>query len=212
MSDDHLPRSVVWGLRSLGEGTAAVRHLRDCAECAAKLRGAETRIAEIVARAVEATPPLNLRDRVLASSTKAPRLVRFADVVARMLDVSHERALECLAAVDEPSQWEETPFDGVKRMPIEGGPRTRGAVTHFVRVEPGKIVPMHEHLGPEVGIFLQGRGRGPTGKLCGPGDIDEYAIGTAHSVEGLPSVTSVMLVVAHGGVRFDNDFLLLPKR
>lgn len=212
MNDEHLPRSVIWGLRSLGEGTWAARHLRDCAECTAKLRAAETRIAEIVSRAVEAKPPPSLRDRVLASSTRAPRLVRFADVVAKMLDVSHERAIECLAAIDEPAQWEETPFDGVKRMPIEGGPRTAGAVTHFVRVEPGKIVPMHEHLGPEIGIFLQGRGRGPTGKLCGPGDIDEYPIGTAHSVEGLPSVASVMLVVAHGGVRFDNDFMLLPKR
>ena len=210
MSDEHLPRSVIWGLRSLGEGTWAHKHLKDCAECTAKLRAAETRIAEIVSLAVEAKPPPGLRERVLASASRAPRLVRFAPVVARMLDVTHDRALECLAAIDEPSQWQDTPFDGVKRMPIAGGPRTKGAVTHFVRVEPGKIVPMHEHLGPEIGIFLQGRGRGQDGKLCGPGDIDEYALGTAHSVECLPAVASVMLVVAHGGVRFEDNFQILP--
>ena len=45
--------------------------------------------------------------------------------------------------------------------------------------------------------------------VIAPGDIDECAFGTAHSVRNFPLVASVMLVVAHGGVRFD-DFEILP--
>jgi anti-sigma factor ChrR (cupin superfamily) len=111
-----------------------------------------------------------LRERVLTSAARAPRLVRFTNVVARLLDVSTDKAREFLAAIDEPEQWQTTPFEGVTRMPVEGGPRTDGAVAHFVRIEPGKVVPLHEHLGPEIGIFLQGRGQGDDGRTFGPGD------------------------------------------
>jgi quercetin dioxygenase-like cupin family protein len=186
--------------------------LRECVECAAKLRDAEARITEIVRLASEAIPPAALRERVLTSAARAPRLARFTDVVARLLDVSADKAREFLAAIDEPEQWQKTPFDGVTRIPVEGGPRTEGAVAHFVRIEPGGFVPMHEHLGPEVGIFLQGRGLGDDGRTFGPGDIDECAFGTVHSVRNFPRVASVMLVVAHGGVRFDNFELLPPPR
>jgi anti-sigma factor ChrR (cupin superfamily) len=205
----HLPRSILWGVRPAGEGTRAARHLRECTECAEKLRAAEARITEIVGLAAETAPPPALRERVLTSAARAPRLVRFTNVVARLLDVSTDKAREFLAAIDEPEQWQTTPFEGVTRMPVEGGPRTDGAVAHFVRIEPGKVVPLHEHLGPEIGIFLQGRGQGDDGRTFGPGDLDECMGGTAHSVASLPVVASVMLVVAHGGVRF-GDFEILP--
>jgi anti-sigma factor ChrR (cupin superfamily) len=206
---EHLPPSILSGLHPLGVGTRAARHLRDCADCSEKLRATESRITEIVGLAAEEQPPASLRDRVLASASQAPRLVRFTDVVAQLLDVTPDKAREFLAAVDQPELWETTPFEGVTRMPVEGGPRTEGAVAHFVRVEPGKIVPMHEHIGPEVGVFLQGYGQGDDGQMVSPGELDERATGTAHSVAGLPGVASVMLVVAHGGVRF-GDFEILP--
>ena len=212
MIEAHLPRSILWGVRQAGEGTKAARHLRECKECAAKLRAAEARITEIIGLASEAVPPPALRERVLTSAAQAPRLARFTNVVARLLDVSPDKAREFLAAIDEPDQWQKTPFDGVTRIPVEGGPRTDGAVAHFVRIEPGGFVPMHEHLGPEIGIFLQGRGQGDDGRTFGPGDLDECAFGTAHSVRSLPLVASVMLVVAHGGVRFDNFEILPPTR
>jgi anti-sigma factor ChrR (cupin superfamily) len=212
MNSAHLPLSVLLGgLHTPGCETKAEKHLRECPDCARKLRAAENRLAEIVALASDVAPPPELRGRVLKSIAETPRLVRFTEIVASMLDVSLEKAREYLAALDDPSRWEKTPFDGVTRIPVEGGPHTMGAVAHFVRVEPGKVVPMHEHLGPEVGVFLQGRGRHDDGRLCEIGELDERSIGTSHSVEGLPGVASVMLVVARGGVRF-GDFELLPPR
>jgi anti-sigma factor ChrR (cupin superfamily) len=214
MSNEHLPLSVLLGgLHTVSDPTVTERHLRQCSECARKLRGAEKSIGEIVALAPDALPSAALRRRILQSIDEKPRLSRFKEVVASMLDITVERALTYLAALDDPNQWQKTPFDGVTRIPVEGGPLTLGAVAHFVRVEPGKIVPMHEHFGPEVGIFLQGRGRGDDGCLAVPGELDERAKGTAHSVAALPGVASVMLVVARGGVRFgDYDFELLPPR
>lgn len=209
MSDDHLPRSVLWGLRAPGEGTSFSKHLRECPECATKLRAVEVRIGEIVALAGDVRPSPALRKRLLESIESAPRLVRYTDVVANLLDISAEKARAYLAAIDEPERWQATPFDGVTRIPVAGGPATAGAVAHFVRVEPGKTVPMHLHLGREIGIFLQGYGRGEDGRTIGPGDVDDRAEGTSHSVEVFPLVPSVMLVVAHGGVRF-GDFQLLP--
>jgi anti-sigma factor ChrR (cupin superfamily) len=214
MSNEHLPLSVLLGgLHTPGGEASSERHLRECTECSRKLRAAQKRVAEIVALASDAAPPPALRQRVLQSITETPRLVRFTEIVASMLDVSAEKARAYLAALDDPNQWQKTPFDGVTRIPVEGGPQTLGAVIHFVRVEPGKIVPMHEHFGPEIGVFLQGRGRHDNGRLCEIGELDECAKGTAHSVEGLPGVASVMLVVARGGVRFgDFDLELLPPR
>ena len=211
MSDEHLPRSILWGLRAPGDASFASKHLRECPDCAAKLRAVEARIGEIVAASAEATPPAALRQRVLQSTTDTPRLVHYTDVVAKLLDVSAEKARAFLAVIDEPSQWQATPFEGVTRIPVEGGPQTMGAVAHFVRVEPGKVVPIHHHYGREIGIFLQGRGRGEDGRVFGPGDVDDRAEGTSHLVESLPVVASVMLVVAHGGVSF-GDFELLPPR
>jgi anti-sigma factor ChrR (cupin superfamily) len=214
MSSEHLPLSVLLGgMLAPGSESGTERHLRECPDCFRKLQAAQNRVADIVALASDVAPPAALRQRVLQSIADTPRLVRFTDIVASMLDVSPQKAREYLAALDDPNQWQKTPFDGVTRIPVEGGPQTVGAVAHFVRVEPGKIVPMHEHFGPELGIFLQGRGRHDSGRFCEIGEIDECAKGTAHSVEGLPGVASVMLVVARGGVRFgEYDLDLLPPR
>lgn len=146
MSNVHLPLSaLLGGLHTLGDEAAAEKHLRECLDCARKLRGAQKRIAEIVALASDVAPPPALRQRVLKSITETPRLARFTAIVANLLDVSAEKAREYLASLDDPNQWQKTPFEGVTRIPIEGGPQTIGAVAHFVRVEPGKMVPMHEH-------------------------------------------------------------------
>ena len=212
MSNEHLPLSVLLGgIHTTTDETTTERHLRECSECASKLRNAEKNIAEIVALAPEAAPSPALRQRIFQSIDEMPRLSRFKEVVASMLDISVDKALTYLAALDDPDQWQKTPFDGVTRIPVEGGPQTVGAVAHFVRVEPGKIVPMHSHFGPETGVFLQGRGRGDDGVLTVMGELDVRATGTAHSVSALPGVASVMLVVARGGVRFGEfDFELLP--
>jgi anti-sigma factor ChrR (cupin superfamily) len=212
MSKEHLPLSMLLGgLHTVGDEAAVQEHLRQCKDCMRKLVLAEERIANMVALAPGAAPPPTLRERILRTIAETPRHARFTELVAKLLDISTERARAYLVALDDPSQWQKTPFDGVTRIPVQGGPLTTGAVAHFVRVEPGKIVPMHSHFGPETGVFLQGRGRGDDGRLTLPGELDERATGTAHSVEGLPGVASVMLVVAHGGVRFaEFDFDLLP--
>ena len=214
MSNEHLPLSVLLGgMHTPGSEARVERHLRECPDCGRKLRAAQKRVGEIVALASDVAPPPGLRQRILQSIADTPRLVRFTEIVANMLDVSPEKARSYLAALDDPDQWQETPFDGVTRIPVEGGPQTFGAVAHFVRVEPGKVVPLHEHFGPEIGVFLQGRGRHDNGRFCEIGELDECATGTAHSVAGLPGVASVMLVVARGGVRFpDFDLELLPPR
>jgi hypothetical protein len=172
-------------------------------------RLAAERVAALVAASARLPAPSSLRERLLASAAATPRLARFTAEVARLLDVPPPRALEYLAMVDVHELWQETPYEGVTRLPVAGGPKTAGAVTHIVRVVPGKTIPMHVHFGPEIGLILQGRGRGEDGHVCKPGDCDRLEKGTSHSIEGLPVVDCVMIVVAFGGISF-GEVQILP--
>jgi anti-sigma factor ChrR (cupin superfamily) len=210
MTRRHLPRSVLSGSVLLEAVPGATRHLRDCPECAAELDSSAACMAELVSIAELVAPPPALFERALASIAAFPRLEHLSRDIARLLDVSHETAREYLKQIDEPVRWQSTPFSGVTRLPIEGGPRTAGAVTHFVRVKAGKIIPSHEHLGPEIGFILQGRALCDDGHVCEPRDENVMPLGSQHSFRGLPVVDCIMLEIASGGLRF-GDVELLPS-
>jgi anti-sigma factor ChrR (cupin superfamily) len=188
----------------------AEAHLAECSECASEVRG----LANVFLEPDEAhglpAPSPALRDRLLASIAEKPRLAAYADAAAKLLDVSREHALELLRRIDEPNRWLPTPFEGVEGYWFQGGPATEGSFAGFVRVHAGTQLPLHDHIGPEQGLVLQGRFADENGRVYHPGDRVDMAKGSRHALNALPIIDCVFVVVAHGGVRF-GDVEFLPE-
>jgi len=184
------------------ERAEAKAHLAECPECAERMEGLSAVFAEADQAAETVTPSPSLRDRLLESIASAPRLGAYAEESARLLDVALARARDYLWRIDDPTRWHPTPFPGVEALWVRGGPNTADAITGFVRVKAGTAFPMHDHLGPEQGLLLQGRIKDQTGRVYRPGDQLDMETGSQHELEALPIVDAVFLAVAHGGLKF----------
>ena len=86
---------------------------------------------------------------------------------------------------------------------VDGGPRTRGAIRGFVRVQQEAELPPHEHLGDEQVLVLQGVYiDGPSGRRLLPGDVHESVGGSTHDFAvGQGGADLLMLVVVFGGYK-----------
>lgn len=188
----------------------AQAHLAECPECASEVRGLANVFLEPDAKVGLLNPSPALRERLLTSIASKPRLGAYAEAAAKLLDVTPDRARELLRRIDEPKRWMPTPFEGVEGYWFKGGPATEGSFSGFVRVHAGTSLPMHDHIGPEEGLVLQGRVRDENGRLYQPGDRVDMAGGSCHELSALPIIDCVFLVVAHGGVRF-GDVEFLPE-
>ncbi len=157
-------------------------------------------------------PPPELRARLLDEVGMGGRLHRFADDVARLLDVDVARARALLDGVDDRGVWEDSPLPDVRLYHVDGGERVRGAITGFVRIDAEGVFPDHEHAGDEAVLVVQGRCRDSRdGRVLGPGDIGRMRpVDGIHRVEALPGPPLIYLAVvfegiAIGGQRFGPD-------
>jgi hypothetical protein len=179
----------------------AEAHLLRCAECAERLRALSAAFLEADG-AASIQPHPSVRERLLASIARAPRLDAYVEPVARLLDVPLAKARDYLWRIDDAARWRPMPFEGVEALFVKGGPGTAGAFTAFLKVQAGCRLPMHDHLGPEHGLLLQGRARDQEGLVHAPGAEVEMDSGGRHEFEALPIVDCIFLVIAHRGVRF----------
>jgi hypothetical protein len=145
-------------------------------------------------------PPVALRSRLLAETSSGVRLERFADLVARALDVTVQAARDLLAGVDVDANFEPSPLPQLRLYHVEGGPRVANAITGFGRMKPGTAFPLHRHLGEETVLIVQGRYRDENGDTHGPGETIVKKVGTSHSFEVLDGPDFVYLVVIFDGL------------
>lgn len=158
--------------------------LLDVHELSEESASLEFTAAEALAQFSEAlepaTAPTSLRDRILADIPKAGRFERFAESVAKLLDLGIDRARALLDRLDDPSAFS-SELPGISFFWVEGGPSVANAVRGFLRVAAGTHFPDHEHVGAENVLVLQGSfvdpGRGLTFL---PGDIDVMSAGSSH--------------------------------
>ena len=154
--------------------------------------------AEAVERAVGADPTLaaeldsyfdlvpaiapapDVKVRLLAS-VGGGRFEKFADRMAKLLDVTVDRARELLGLIERPASWE-TPVPGVSLIHFDGGPAYAAADCGFVRIAPGCTFPWHTHRGEEVSVILSGEMRDHDGKVLRAGDELIHAEGTQHDL------------------------------
>jgi putative transcriptional regulator len=145
--------------------------------------------------------PSELRARLLDSARTTHR---FEDVLAQIAldaDLSDDTTAALLLAIDEPARWSPGPMPGLSLLHFDGGPKTAGAITGFVRIEPGARFPEHDHGGEEIGVILQGQLRDTaTGRLHGRGDRLVHHPGTEHALEAVSRIPVIYLAIAHVGV------------
>jgi hypothetical protein len=154
-------------------------------------------------------PPAGLRERLLGAARPEDRLARYADPIAKLLEIDLEAARALIARIDDPSAW----FDflpGIELLPAPGGPSVQNALRGFVRVRAGVEFPQHEHLGDEAVMIMQGYyADGGTGQVFGPGDVPHHAERSQHCFRVLADGPDLLgLVVAQGGLRAEGQTFL----
>lgn len=129
---------------------------------------------------VAVTPPADIKARLIAS-VGGGRFDKLGDRIAKLLDVTLDRARELLGMIERSSSWE-NPVPGVSLIHFEGGPAYAAADCGFVRIAPGCKFPWHTHRGEEVSIILTGAMRDHDGKLLRAGDELVHQQGTQHEL------------------------------
>jgi putative transcriptional regulator len=129
---------------------------------------------------VAVVPPPDVKTRLIAS-VGGGRFEPLSDRMAKLLDVTIDRARELLGLIERPSSWE-NPVPGVHLIHFDGGPAYAAADCGFVRIAPGCKFPWHTHRGEEVSVILSGSMRDYDGKLLRAGDELVHQQGTQHEL------------------------------
>lgn len=163
--------------------------------------GAEPDAIEALDALVTPTaPPSPLRDRIFASVAAGGRWHRFAGSVAKLLDVTAERARQLLDGIDDPKSWNPGMLPGMELYHLEGDDAVPGAITGFIRFPGGVPVPDHKHFGEEIMLILAGRYIDSAGHEWGPGDIARMPAESEHNFQILPGPDLLYLVIVHEGL------------
>ena len=161
-----------------GVGPEELDRVHRAVEAMAKTAGAAQTPAEVL--------------RTVRGMLSGPRrLDRYTDSLARFFDVSEAAARQLLARIDLPGEWMEGPDTGISVLPVEAGPAAQSALASLVRLPPGTTLSEHEHIGREQLFVLEGGFADSLGHVVWPGETLQMAVGTSHSMWGLPGPACV---------------------
>jgi hypothetical protein len=148
-------------------------------------------VAAMAKTAAAADAPSELL-RPLRGMLEGPgRLARFGEALARFFDFSEAEASKLLARIDVAEEWMEGPDVGISVLPVETGPGASNALASLVRLPPGVTLGEHEHVGREQLLVLEGGFADSLGHVVWPGEKLEMAVGSSHSMWGLPGPACV---------------------
>ena len=165
------------GVLDRDEATAVERAIAGDPVLAAELETFETAATSLVAPTL---PTADVKTRLLASAG-AGRFERFSTRMAKLFDVSVDRARELLGLVERDASWER-PLPGIGLLHFRGGPACAAADCGFIRLAQDCTFPWHTHRGEEISIILAGTLRDHGGRLLQPGDELVQATGTQHDI------------------------------
>jgi anti-sigma factor RsiW len=136
--------------------------------------------ADALGTAIEpVTPPPQVLQRLLAT-VGGSRFEPLSARLARLFDVTIDRARELLGLIERPASWVPQ-MPGIALIHFDGGPRAAVADCGFVRLAAGATFPPHTHLGEEIVTVLVGRIHDITNdRVIGPGEDYVQAEGTTH--------------------------------
>ena len=111
------------------------------------------------------------RRKLLEAVEGRHRYAPFTARVARMFDLDEAATTAALEAIVSPNAWFDGPLPGIRCSPIMVGPGCSGQMNMFIAADPGARFPLHEHLGDERVLVLQGAFREDDGSIARPGDL-----------------------------------------
>ncbi len=158
-------------------------------------------------------PPQLLRERLLATVAR-PRL-RFAPLFGKLADLFDLNDTD-LAGIFEraakPGAWVASQVPGTQLLHLDGGPRVASADNGLVRLQAGARFPLHRHLGLERVLVLDGGYRDdPSGRVYLPGDLQEMASDSSHTLIALPERELLFAVSVVAGVDLEGFGRLSPS-
>ena len=172
---------------------------------AAELADYQQTTGELGAALAPVAPAPDVLTRLLAS-VGGGRFEAFSARMAKLFDVTLDRARELLGLIERPASWI-VQIPGIALVHFDGGPSTAGADCGFIRMSPGAIFPPHGHLGEETVTILTGRVHDVTNNVMyGPGDECVQTQGTQHYLlcvgdEDCIYASRAMEGISLGGVR-----------
>ncbi|ETW96251.1 cupin domain-containing protein [Candidatus Entotheonella palauensis] len=172
---------------------------------AAALTALEQMLSQVAGAATPMAPSADARARLLGAVEPATRFDGFVDRLAALFDLKPERIRALLHLVDvwPSSPWKASRIPGMQLLHFDGGPRVASADCGLVCIEPGHVVPRHQHQGNEWVLILQGRAyEEETGQIAAPGDLRLKATHSVHTVRVIGDIPVVFAVVLHGGITF----------
>jgi putative transcriptional regulator len=180
-------------------------HLAGCPRCAAELTVTGELLGAMALAPAPVLPSAAARERLLSAVAEGGRLHRFAEPVARLLEITVAAARAVLDSLDAPERWKPLALPGsvgVDYLRPPTGQRLEGAAVAFLRIGPGGRFPTHTHLAPEQVLILQGGYIDEVSGLeYGPGQIHAEGQGTSHAYRHVPGPDCLCLGVVEGHVQ-----------
>lgn len=194
------------GILEGDEVTVVERAVAGDAALAAEL-AAYQQTADALGSAIEPVAPSPEVKLRLFASIGAGRFEPFSARMAKLFDVTVDRARELLGLIERPASWVPQIIPGISLVHFDGGPTATAADCGFIRLTPGTVFPPHTHLGEEVTTILAGRVHDVINdRMIGPGEDYVQAEGTTHYLvcvgdEDCIYASRAMNGIAVGGTR-----------
>lgn len=188
------------GILEADEQAAVERAIAGDAAIAAELTSHQ-RATEAITDAIQpVAPPPEVKQRLLAS-VGGGRFEAFTARMARMFEVTLDRARELLGLIERPASWVPQVVPGISFVDFVGGPAIANADCGFVRLAPGAVFPPHRHIGEEVTLILSGRIHDPVNdRTIGPGEEYIRPAGTTHYLVCIGDEDCIYASLANDGI------------
>jgi len=212
MSAHVIDRLHEFALRLLDEKSAqeVEAHLSECRSCVLELGTINDMLVESVVTPESAIPSASLRASVLADVGRIVPYSAYLTDMARLLDGSRKTLESELRDMPHPNTWQEGPIDHCRLFPCDAESKLQDAIRSLVLMESGSHFPMHEHLGDEFILILQGSLEQDDGRVFRPGDKLHMAEGTSHEFDVPKGLDLIYFNVVHTGLRI-GDLVITPS-
>lgn len=181
-------------------------------ELVAQLAAVEDALAASAWAHESARPDPSLREKLLAAaSSPAGAWARYAEPIARFVDIAVDQARRLLEKAASPPAWEKSAsLPGMELFHLTPGPRFAGADAGLVRFEPNVPFPRHNHVGDEHTLMLEGGVVLDDGRKFVAGEELHLSAGTGHAFTVMPEGCLYALVL-DGGIEIPGIGIYTPK-
>jgi len=186
---------------------AVKQHLRACKPCSQQLGVISNLLVQTLQQEGAGRPPADLRSRILQDvSAIAPYSLYHHDM-AGVLGGTEAGLRKELASMPHPSTWTAGPIPRCRLFPCVAESAPRDAIRTLVLMESGSHFPMHEHLGDETIVIVQGSMQLEDGQVHRPGDVLRMAAGTSHAFDVPTGLDLIYLALVDRGLQIGDQLI-----